>query len=77
VLLYQVVKCRNSERLSLDEQMRAVFDQHTEMDHDGIVTGGKGKLFCLRDGDLGEPVCPDACQNSLQENYRGIARSVP
>ena len=32
--------------------MRNVFDQHTEMDHNGVVTGGKGKLFCLRDGEL-------------------------
>jgi hypothetical protein len=52
VLLYQVVKCRNSKGLGLEEQMRNVFDQHTEMDHNGIVTGGKGKLFCLRDGEL-------------------------
>jgi hypothetical protein len=52
VLLYQVVKCRNSKGLSLEEQMRNVFDQHTEMDHNGIITGGKGKLFCLRDGEL-------------------------
>jgi len=54
VLLYQVVKCRNSKGLSLEEQMRDVFDQHTEMDHNGIVTGGHGKLFCVRNGKLGE-----------------------
>ena len=52
MLLYQVVKCRNSKRLSLERQMRNVFDQHTEMDHNGIITGGEGKLFCLRDGGL-------------------------
>jgi hypothetical protein len=52
VLLYQVIKCRNSKGLSLEEQMRNVFDQHTEMDHSGTITGGKGKLFCLRDGEL-------------------------
>jgi hypothetical protein len=56
VLLYEVVKCRNSKGIGLEEQMRDVFDQHTEMDHNGIVTGGRGKLFCLRDGDLGETV---------------------
>ena len=27
--------------------MRDVFDQHTEMDHDGNVRGGTGKLYCL------------------------------
>jgi hypothetical protein len=32
--------------------MRNVFDQHTEIDHNGTITGGKGKLFCLRDGEL-------------------------
>ena len=52
MLLYQVVKCRNSKGLGLEEQMRNVFDQHTEMYHNGIITGGKGKLFCLRDGEL-------------------------
>jgi hypothetical protein len=87
VLLYQVVKCRNSERLSLDEQMRAVFDQHTEMDHDGIVTGGKGKLFCLRDGDLGEPVVrmlvKTPCRKIIEElralfrDFHVFAKVVP
>jgi hypothetical protein len=32
--------------------MRNVFDQHTEMDHDGIVTGGNGKVLCLLDLDI-------------------------
>jgi hypothetical protein len=56
VLLYQVVKCRNSKGLSLEEQMQNVFDQHTEMDHDGIVTGGKGKLLCLHNWELDETI---------------------
>ena len=47
-----MVKCRNSKGLSLEEQMQNVFDQHTEMDHDGIVKGGKGKLLCLHNGDI-------------------------
>jgi hypothetical protein len=51
-----VVKCRNSKGISLEEQMRDVFDQHTEMDHNGIVTGGDGKLFCVRNGKLGERI---------------------
>jgi hypothetical protein len=34
--------------------MRDVFDQHAEMDHNGIVTGGRGKIVCLHGGELGE-----------------------
>ena len=52
VLLYQVVKCRNSIGLRLEGQMRDVFDQQSEMDHNGDVTGGRGKLYCLRDWEL-------------------------
>ena len=54
MLLYQVVKCRNSEGLSLEEQIRSVFDQHTEMDHNGDVKGGTGKLLCLYRAQLNE-----------------------
>ena len=56
MLLYQVVKCRNSKGLNLEEQMQNVFDQHTEIEQDGIVSGGNGKLFCLRDGELGKTI---------------------
>jgi len=55
VLLYQVAKCRDSRGHGLEEQMRNVFDQHTEMDRKGNVTGGKGKLLCLsRNWELNE-----------------------
>jgi hypothetical protein len=53
VLLYQVAKCRNSKGLSLEEQMRNVFDQRSEMDYNGNVTGGTGKLMCLHRIELG------------------------
>ena len=56
MLLYQVIKCRNLKGLSLEEQMRNVFDQQTEMDHDGNVTGGEGKLMCLYKVKLGERI---------------------
>jgi hypothetical protein len=56
VLLYQVVKCRNSKGLGLEEQMRDVFDQHTEMNHNGIVTGGRGKILCLLERQLDETI---------------------
>jgi hypothetical protein len=52
VLLYQVVKCRNPKGLRLEEPMRDVFDQHTEMDHHGDVRGGRGKLMCLHELEL-------------------------
>jgi len=59
VLLYQVVKCRNSTGEDLSANMKDVFDQHTDMDRNGNVTGGKGKLFCLRDGELDSSVVYD------------------
>jgi hypothetical protein len=84
VLLYQVVKCRNSKRLSLEKQMRNVFDQHTEMDHDGIITGGKGKLFCLRDGwlswfvvyDLVDTPCKDIIED-LRALFHDLYCHIP
>jgi len=48
VLLYLVVKCRNAVNADFSRDMQDVFDQHTDMDRDGIVKGGKGKLSCLR-----------------------------
>jgi hypothetical protein len=71
VLLYEVVKCRNAKGISLEGQMRDVFDQHTEMDHNGIVTGGDGKLFCVRNGKLGErtvrKLIKTPCRNIIEE----------
>ena len=84
MLLYQVVKCRNSKRLSLEEEMRNVFDQHTERDHNGIITGGKGKLFCLRDGELSPFVvhelvdtpCKDIIED-LRVLFHDLHRHIP
>ena len=38
--------------------MRNVFDQHSEMNHNGTVTlaGGNGKILCLHRGELGETI---------------------
>jgi hypothetical protein len=47
VLIYLVVKCRNITGEDLSENMKDVFDQHTDMDRNGNVTGGNGKLLCL------------------------------
>ena len=71
MLLYLVVKCRNLKGLNLEEQMRDVFDHHTEMDHNGVVTGGRGKLLCLRNGELGEKtvwkLVKTPCRNIIEE----------
>ena len=47
-----MVKCRNSTGEDLSETMKDVFDQHTDMDRDGNVTGGKGKLLCLHNEEF-------------------------
>ena len=67
MLFYQVVKCRNSKGLNLEEQMRNVFDQHTEMYHNGTITGGTGKLFCLRDGELDFSVIYDLVETPCRD----------
>jgi len=38
--------------MNLVEEMQDVFDHHTDMDCTGLVTGGGGKLGCVRDGYL-------------------------
>ena len=38
--------------MSLVDEMRHVFDQHKNVDCTGLVTGGQGKLGCVRDGYL-------------------------
>ncbi|KAI0245238.1 hypothetical protein BJV78DRAFT_540079 [Lactifluus subvellereus] len=49
VLLYQIAKCRNVRNVDFSKAMQDVFDQHTDLDRDGVVRGGSGKLSCLRD----------------------------
>ncbi|KAH9020340.1 hypothetical protein EDB84DRAFT_578182 [Lactarius hengduanensis] len=53
VLLYLVVKCRSVGKIDLSKQMQNVFDQNDDMDDDGIIRGGTGKLNCLQQGVLG------------------------
>jgi hypothetical protein len=54
VLLYLVVKCRNITGENLSEAMKDVFDQHSDADRNGNVTGGDGKLTCLHNGKFGK-----------------------
>jgi hypothetical protein len=74
VLLYQVARFRNPERQDLKEQMRAVFDQHSEMTHDGFLTGGAGKLACLREGPLGWSVFYKTPCKEIIEELRALFR---
>ncbi len=71
VLLYLVVKCRNAVKADFSEDMRDVFDQHTNMDRDGIVKGGKGKLTCLRQGPFPSRIVKilvkTPCRNIIEE----------
>jgi Fungal protein kinase len=52
VLLYEVVRYRNTFKEILQAEMQIVFDQHTRPDTAGFVGGGKGKLACLADLEL-------------------------
>jgi Fungal protein kinase len=52
VLLYEVVRYRNTFKGSLMTEIQAVFDQYSEPDDEGFVRGGKGKLTCLADIEL-------------------------
>jgi hypothetical protein len=72
VLLYLVVKCRNSTRLDLSESMRFVFDYHTDMDRGGNVTGGRGKLACLSGHDLGPRAIHSLTQTPCRSNIEGL-----
>jgi Fungal protein kinase len=53
VLLYEVVRYRNTSEGGLKTEMQTVFDQHTEPNKKtGFVGGGKGKLACLANVEL-------------------------
>ncbi|KAH8998192.1 hypothetical protein EDB92DRAFT_1337478 [Lactarius akahatsu] len=71
VLLYEVIKCRNVRKIDLSKQMRNVFDQNDDMDDDGIIRGGTGKLSCLRQTDLGsaivESLIETPCKNIIED----------
>jgi hypothetical protein len=68
VLLYLAVKCRG---ISYEEDMKAVIDQHYDMDDNGNVAGGTGKLFCLRDRELNSSVVKSIvktpCKDIIEE----------
>ncbi|KAH9174774.1 hypothetical protein EDB89DRAFT_1904348 [Lactarius sanguifluus] len=89
VLLYLVAKCKGPENLS--KQMQIVFDQHDDMDDDGIIRGGRGKLYCLRQTALDRMVvrgfvqspCKDIIEelrslfNNLYRHVQPLADTTP
>ncbi|KAH9008633.1 hypothetical protein EDB83DRAFT_488406 [Lactarius deliciosus] len=71
VLLYMVVKCRSIEKINLSQDMQSVFDQSEDMDDDGIIRGGRGKLNCPREGVLGPRIIrgfvQTPCKNIIED----------
>jgi len=71
VLLYLVVKCRNTTNVNFSTVMQHVFDQYTDMDRNGIVKGGGGKLACLREVNLPPRIVKrlvkSPCRNIIEE----------
>ena len=61
----------------LVDQMRHVFDQHTDMDRTGMITGGQGKLACVRDGILDRSLVRDLVRTPCKgiiEGFRALFR---
>ncbi|KAH9017119.1 hypothetical protein EDB83DRAFT_2679871 [Lactarius deliciosus] len=71
VLLYMVAKCRNIGKVNLSQEMQNVFDQSDDMDDDGIIRGGRGKLYCLRQAALDPTTVEDLvktpCKSIIEE----------
>ncbi|KAI9444193.1 hypothetical protein H4582DRAFT_1069617 [Lactarius indigo] len=83
VLLYLVVKCKSPGKLDLSKEMQNVFDQNEDMDDDGIIRGGRGKICCLGQKDLGgaivgsliETPCKDIIEE-LRSLFNNLYRHV-
>ena len=61
--------------MNLAEEMEHVFDHHTDMDCTGLVTGGQGKLGCVRDGYLDQAMLDDILQTPCKdiiEDFRAL-----
>jgi len=68
VLLYEVVKCRNVRGVDFSGKLRDIFDQYSRVGHDGAVTGGVGKRFCLlKDGPLGRVIVRDLVKTPCRD----------
>jgi len=61
----------------LVNQIQHVFDQHTNIDRTGKVTGGEGKLGCVRGGYLDQTMLDDLVQTPCKdiiEDFRALFR---
>ncbi|KAI9444196.1 hypothetical protein H4582DRAFT_2071765 [Lactarius indigo] len=71
VLLYLVAKCRSPGKINLSKEVQIVFDQSEDMDDDGIIRGGRGKLHCLGQAELGpaivESLIETPCKDIIEE----------
>ena len=75
VLLYLVVKCRNARGINLAIQMQEVFDQHTNIDSTGMVTGGVEKLACVRNAKFDRTIVRALVQTPCKgiiEDFRAL-----
>ena len=72
-----MAKCRNVRAMDLVGEMQTVFDYHNNMDRTGMVTGGKGKLACLRGTSLDQARLDNLVQTSCKdtiEDFRTLFR---
>ena len=57
--------------MNFSERMKTVFDQHTDIDRNGDVTGGNGKHLCLHNMELGRntvrKLVKTRCRNIIEE----------
>ncbi|KAH9051973.1 hypothetical protein EDB87DRAFT_1581999 [Lactarius vividus] len=78
VLLYMVAKCRSVGKINLSQEMQNVFDQSDDMDDNGIIRGGRGKLHYLV-----ETPCKDIIEelrslfNNLYCHVQPLADTAP
>ncbi|KAH9017101.1 hypothetical protein EDB83DRAFT_191348 [Lactarius deliciosus] len=66
VLLYLVAKCR-SGKIDLSQEMQNVFDQSDDMEDDGTIRGGRGKLHCLRQAELSPSMIEDLVETPCKD----------
>ncbi len=80
-----IAKCRKEPGTArVSQQMQRVFDQYDDMDDDGIMRGGGGKLSCLQGGylpveaveELAETPCKDIIEE-LRSLFHDLYRHIP
>ena len=70
-----MAKCRTAGAIDLVDEMQRVFDHHNNMDRTGMVTGGGGKLACVRNGYLEQAMLDYLVQTPCKdiiEDFRAL-----